>query len=196
MPTRARVAFARQALLDWQAQDYPNKELVIVDDKMQPSFRHGVDVPGVVYLTTDKMGSLTVGEKRNIACGYATGEYVCHWDDDDRHGPGRITDQMNRLEETGADITGYLPLTFVAENGDRWEYVSPNRSFPPGSGLCYQKDVWRRRPFQAKNVGEDLAFTVGLNAVVAPGGDHLVATIHSGNTSPRALKGCQWRKVA
>src|SRR3954447_10293322 len=98
MPTRNRRRFVRQAIWYFLRQDYPEKELLVVDD--------GEDgVSGLVpaddrprHIRLDQRASL--GAKRNLGCELARGELVAHFDDDDWIGPGRLDAQVVELERS------------------------------------------------------------------------------------------------
>ncbi len=177
MPTAGRRKMAAEAVETWRAQTWPERELVIVDDMFNRSFPGGVSGPGVVY---EIGGSMTIGAKRNLACGLASGEVICHWDSDDIYSPDRMEHQANRLTETGADVTGYCPLLFVDEQGRRWQYFGSDGNYAPGTSLMYRKAYWRGRPFNPlSRTGEEIQFLKGARMAVVDGGERCVARIHS-----------------
>ena len=77
-------------------QDYPDRELVIVDDSPDAADALLPDLPEdagrVVYL--HRPGRRSAGEKRNLAVERSRGEVVVHWDDDDWSAPDRLTHQV------------------------------------------------------------------------------------------------------
>lgn len=181
MPTRARPQFARQAVEYFLAQTWPAKELVILDDFFAPSFSVPPVGKGIRYFS--ERHKLTVGAKRNRCCSEATGYIICHWDDDDYSAPGRIADQLPRLFDGEAEITGYSEMEF--RNGvKRWLYRGMN-GYMLGTSLMYWREAWRRRPFENVAVSEDLLFQAGRKSVSVPAGHLMWASIHAGNTSPR-----------
>src|SRR5262249_28960974 len=95
MPTRDRRSFVPLALRCFAAQDYPDRELILVDDGADPVADLAEGVPGVRYVRV--RGTRSIGAKRNLGFGAATGEIVAHWDDDDWYGPDRLTAQMAPL---------------------------------------------------------------------------------------------------
>ena len=104
MPTKNRRRFVAQSLRYFEEQDYPNKELIIVDDGDDLVVDLAAQRPGVYYLAPQYVH--TVGAKRNIACEAAHGDIICHWDDDDWYGPSRLSYQVELLAKGKADITG------------------------------------------------------------------------------------------
>jgi len=104
MPTKNRREFVAQALYYFEKQDYPNKELIVVDDGDDLVVDLVSQHAHVRYLAPQY--AHTVGVKRNIACEAAHGEIICHWDDDDWYPSTRLSYQVAPLLTGEADITG------------------------------------------------------------------------------------------
>jgi O-antigen biosynthesis protein len=119
MPTSNRRSFVQLALRLFLQQDYPNKELVIVDDGEDAVEDLVSSVAGVSYFRLP--GRATIGAKRNLACEQARGEIIAHWDDDDWYSPDRLRYQVAPIIAGEADITG-LENAFVMElnSGQFW----------------------------------------------------------------------------
>ena len=200
MPTRGRPDLAREAKRMFDEQTYPNKELVIVDDLMEPSFPYGV-VPGAVY---SKAPRVSIGEKRNLCVAKANGQIIIHWDDDDRYSPDRMAHQVEMLTTGVAAIVGYHEMEFEREDGARFLYRgSPGK--PCGTSFCYWKRTWEVCKFEHIDNGEDGAFlrTIrqekGLySAQTTQAQGRIVARIHNGNTASKLVEGnpIQWKRVA
>lgn len=86
-----REALARVAIQSYQQQDYPNRELVIVNDG---EFSLACDDPTIREIRVPTTPRLSLGELRNIGLEEARGDWICQWDDDDYSGPGRIRLQL------------------------------------------------------------------------------------------------------
>ena len=200
LPTRGRQALAKQALECWYAQRWPNKEIVIADDKEDRSFpKYTHDTENVHWFGL--VGRLTVGEKRNFCCAKAKGEFVIHWDSDDWSSPDRIEDQMARLLASGKSVTGYDQMLFT--NGTNWwRYEGQVYGGLPkgvngvfGTSLCYRRNWWTRHRFVdgPKNFSahEDKAFILAAlqedQLVEAPAKERMFARIHADNTSPKGV---------
>jgi glycosyltransferase involved in cell wall biosynthesis len=112
MPTNNRRAFLPLALRYFSSQDYPNKELLIIDDGTDPVGDVADGWPGVRYLRLPVRTS--IGGKRNLACREARGEIIAHWDDDDWYAPDRLRYQIAPILAHEADLTG-LENAFVLE---------------------------------------------------------------------------------
>jgi len=112
MPTCDRRPFISLALRHFRAQDYSNKELVIVDDGRDAIGDIVEGQPDVRYVRLNAHAS--IGRKRNTACQHARGEIIAHWDDDDWYGPGRLRYQAGPILAGEADLTG-LQNAFVLD---------------------------------------------------------------------------------
>lgn len=119
MPTYNRRAFVRRALAQFAAQDYPNRELIVVDDGTVDIEDLTRDLPNVQYLRPGTRSS--IGAKRNLACQHASGAIIAHWDDDDWYSPDRLRYQAMPILMDQTDITG-LENGFVLQlpEGEFW----------------------------------------------------------------------------
>ncbi len=189
MPTAERRRFVPQAIRYFLAQDYPERELVIVDDGASSVEDLVPDDPRIRYFRHP--ARQPVGAKRNFACHEARGELIAHWDDDDWSAPWRLSYQVEQLAKAQADICGLNRALFYApEEGKAWEYVYPpgQRPWVYGASLCYTRAFWQAHPFPEIRVGEDTRFVwadVRAKIHVLPDPSFLVALIHQGNTSPK-----------
>jgi glycosyltransferase involved in cell wall biosynthesis len=166
MPTGNRAEFALQAARMFLAQDYPNRELIVVDDGAD-GLAELLPPEGITYVRCD--AGLSVGEKRNLACTHARGEFIAEWDDDDWYGPGRLSAQLAPLLAARADITGIANVTILELEGWRFWQLTPalaSRLFLegiPSGTLVFRRSLWdaagrQGSQFPAISVGEDAAF--------------------------------------
>ncbi|MEW6734677.1 MAG: glycosyltransferase, partial [Acidobacteriota bacterium] len=119
MPTYNRRAFIPLTLQLFLNQDYPNKELVIVDDGNDSIRDLTANIADVHYFHLPSRTS--IGAKRNFAFQQAHGEIIAHWDDDDWYAPDRLRYQVMPILLGKADITG-LENAFVLQlpQGEFW----------------------------------------------------------------------------
>jgi glycosyltransferase involved in cell wall biosynthesis len=192
--TRNRRQWLPKAIDQFLNQTYPHRELLILAD--------GEDVRDLVpdderIRLLHLEGARFIGEKRNLGCERALGDVIAHWDDDDFSAPGRLADQLARLESSGKAVTGYCSMRFTDGNA-WWEYRN-TPDFAVGTSLMYRRDWWKAHPFPAKQVGEDGDFVMTAQQhrqiFCSDAGEFMHATIHAGNTSPRTLMGNNWRKL-
>jgi predicted O-methyltransferase YrrM len=162
MPTADRRDFARLALRYFLDQDYPNKELIVVDDGTNAIGDLFEGLPNVTYLHLPDRA--TIGEKRNVACREARGELIAHWDDDDWYAPGRLSHQVGPIAAGEADVTGLLgdcvlvlPDAFWATSPDLHRRMF--RGDVHGGTLVYQRSlITEGLRYPELDLGEDASF--------------------------------------
>lgn len=144
-------------------------------------------------------GAGTVGAKRNEACHAAKGEIIVHWDDDDWQHPCRIADHVDRLRGLGTQVDGYHTfLNYDERDARSWEYFN-DPGYACGASLAYWKTFWESHPFKEIQIGQDEHFAWQalqerkLSSVNSIG--MMVARLHHGNTSPKNLRGANYREV-
>lgn len=198
MPTSGRRRFIPQALEMFLAQDFVDKELLVLDDGADSVEDLIPDHQQIRYLLCERR---TLGEKRNLACESAHGEIILHWDDDDWYAPWRLRYQVEALERENLDVCGVDRAFFVKpETLEAWEYVFPQRAgrrWVCGATLCYRKSFWSENRFPAMNKGEDTRFIFqSRTAKVGALGDNrfFVGRIHPYNTCPKATQDRRWER--
>ena len=131
MPTWNRRKFILHALDYFFRQDYPNVELIIVDDGDDPISDCLPADKRLRYIRLDRR--LSLGAKRNLACQQARGVFIVHWDDDDWYPSWRVTAQVRALHEQRADVCGTSEVYYYELGRDRaWQYVYRRRGGTPG----------------------------------------------------------------
>jgi hypothetical protein len=198
MPTANRRRFVPQAIRYFQAQDYPHKELVILDDGTDSVADLIPDDSQVRY--TRLTGQRPLGAKRNACVEASRGDLIMHWDDDDWHAPRRIRYQVEVLLGAQAELCGLRQMLFYdLTSHQNWLYTYPasQRLWLAGGSLLYTRNFWQRAPFPQIQIGEDARFVWSqpLDRVVVPP-DHTfyVALIHPDNTSPKHCRGAYWSR--
>jgi glycosyltransferase involved in cell wall biosynthesis len=192
MPTQNRREFIPRAIKCYLAQDWPEKELIVIDtgkDQVSDLFE---GVPGAKYFfhTEERpahLPSVPIGTKRNMACERASGEVIIHWDDDDWSAPGRITDQVSRLIESGKDISGYHSMLFWDQVVQRASKYIGHGKYSLGSALCYRRKFWEGHKFNNTSFGEDNDFVSRASdrIVSVDAGQMMVALTHASNSCER-----------
>jgi glycosyltransferase involved in cell wall biosynthesis len=192
--TRNRRQWLPRAIQCFLDQTFPSRELLILAD--------GDDVRDLVppderirLLVLE--GKPEIGEKRNFGCSRARGEVVAHWDDDDWSAPGRLLDQIERLEASGKAVTGYHTIKFT--DGKRWWLYPGVPHYATGTSLCYRKSWWAAHEFPFLQIGEDNNFVsdagVEKQLASADGREMIAASLHAGNTSRHSMAGYQLLKA-
>jgi len=198
MPTFDRRHFATQAIKYFLEQDYPNKELIIIDDGEDKIANIVPENPAIFYYQLSEQRP--IGEKRNIACEKSHGDLIAHWDDDDWHAMNRLSTQVKGLLDSRADICGLRDLYyFQPGTGTAWLYVClGQRRWIAGGTMMYRKTLWEKNKFPVSNGAEDTQF---LNQVTVDKilelqkPDLYVGILHDKNSSAKFLDDPSWRQV-
>lgn len=199
MPTCDRRAFIPQSLRCFFRQDYPNLELVIVDDGAERISDCLPADDSVRLLRLDQ--KMTVGAKRNLACEQARGEIILHWDDDDWYPPWRVRAQVQALISNEAAVCGSSQLFYYdAMNDQAWQYSyeAPGAAWVGGNTLAYRRACWSANRFAEVQVGEDTQFVFAQPGRICDLKNPAlcVAMIHAGNTSPKETGSGFWHREA
>jgi hypothetical protein len=196
MPTYNRRKFIPYAIEYFLRQDYQTKELIIIDD--------GNDVVEdlvpthelISYYRLDK--KITLGAKLNLACSYAKGNIIAHWDDDDWYMDTRLSYQADALDNN-IEVCGINDLFYYDlhnEKGYRYIYPQNQKKWLLGSSLCYTKQLWNKNKFADINVGMDGLFvwaTPPAQVKVLGNSAMSVHMIHENNVSPKKTNGSWWQ---
>jgi predicted O-methyltransferase YrrM len=200
MPTANRRVFVAQAIRYFQRQDYPNRELIILDDGSQKVADLIPSDSRIRYVEMDRRQSM--GAKHNLACELARGEVIVHWDDDDWMADWRLSYQVDSLLAQPANtLCGLTRVYFYDPAGDHaWEYIYPGNDRPwvLGSTFCYRREFSQAHRFPDMNEGADTIFVWGLrDAEVLAHGRHdfYVGVVHPANTSPKRTHDPAWHPV-
>ena len=197
MPTANRRRFVPGAIARFLAQDWPARELIILDDGADAVADLVPEHPAIRYIRTQRHGSL--GTKRNAACAAARGDIILHWDDDDWYAPHRVRAQVEALRDSGADVCGIDRALFLdPDTPAAWEYVYPPGGAPwvCGATLCYRRAFWHAHPFADTTIGEDTMFAAAVHRDrlhVLPDITIFVGLIHNANTSRRQTRDPRWQ---
>lgn len=147
-----RAKFLPDAISSYRAQEYPNKELVIINDG-EPLPR----IDGALVVNLPKRDNRwTIGEKRNAGVRMARGEFIATWDDDDISLPNRLSEQMLCASENNADyvLADYM---HVADEDMRIAGVCERRLAPVmGSAMIRRSMIVRVGGYEILDYGEDV----------------------------------------
>jgi len=155
MPTYGRPDYVPEAVFSFLAQDYPNKELILLNDCEGQVFEG--DVPGVRVFNQDECFS-SLGEKRNAAIELARGEMIAVWDDDDLSLPWRLSLSLKEMIRHNTPF--YRPAEFLAYWGDL--QLHNNQSVPSWCShgtVSFTRHLWESvGKYPSANLGEDALF--------------------------------------
>jgi glycosyltransferase involved in cell wall biosynthesis len=209
MPTHNRRRFLPQAIRYFMEQDYPQRELIVVDDGSDPIRDLIPDEEHVHYIRLP--GRHSIGIKRNLACESAKGKVIMLWDDDDWYARNRISYQVGPLLERRADLTGLdRGLLLSLPTGLFWECTPSlhERMFVQqviGGTLTFWKSLWQAgAQFPDTSLAEDALFLQSLVQQGArlerlPNQDMFIYVRHDANswqfTPGNFLDSAGWRRV-
>jgi glycosyltransferase involved in cell wall biosynthesis len=164
MPARDRPEFAVQAVRYFCDQDYPNKEMVVLEDGSPSLAGRLPDDPRIRYIATGAPYR-SIGAMRNEACQLARGEIVAHWDDDDWYGPQRLTRQVEAIRSGEADLTALRDSLMLDVATWRFWRCQPDlhrRIFyigdVHGATMMYRRRIWEEAKFPDQSLAEDAIF--------------------------------------
>ena len=112
------------------------------------------------FVTLEAGTDLTLGECLNKLVNSAEGEVVTKMDDDDLYGPNYLSDQLNALNYSNADVVGkqahYMHLE--STNATLLRFAEREHRFTDfimGPTIMAYRDVMVNHPFKPVNRGED-----------------------------------------
>jgi glycosyltransferase involved in cell wall biosynthesis len=154
--TRDRPAFFRQALRCFFQQDYPRKELIVVDDGDSPAGPLCAGLKDVTYL---RLASPTpTGTKLNLGIEAAHGDILQKLDDDDFYGPGFLSASVGRLRRARRDDALVAWCCFPVLIAHERRLFFSGHGWKAGGTLCFQRSLWKRRPFRDMYASSDSWF--------------------------------------
>jgi glycosyltransferase involved in cell wall biosynthesis len=196
MPTFNRRPFVPEAIRNFLGQDYPNLELIVVDDGSDSIADLLPNDPRIIYIRMHERRN--IGAKRNLACERARGELIVHWDDDDWYPPSRVRVQIEALRQRGGDVCGSSVVYYLDREQQRaycYRYSGSPVAWVAGNTLAYRREAWARNRFADIQVGEDSQFVWRLPAerVIDLRDPSLcVGSVHASNVSPKETRGPFW----
>lgn len=155
MPTYGRPDYVSESVAMFLAQDYPCKELIILNDCAGQNFTG--KFPNVRIINKiERFASL--GEKRNACIEVANGSLIAVWDDDDVHLPWRISYSISEMQRLNTLF--YRPADLWSYWGEACLRVSRTVSGWGNHGaVVFSKKGWAAvGGYPAMNCGEDSAF--------------------------------------
>lgn len=105
-------------------QDYPYKELVIIDDSSQSAVSYIPNFYSIRYFYLQQ--KISVGTKRNKAREKAAGSIIIHWDDDDWYAPDWVSYHVDCLLNSDGDICGLSTVQYYSQNTHHTYFVTEN----------------------------------------------------------------------
>ena len=156
--TQNRPSLLLKAIVSFDTQNYPNRELVISYPKQDLETKKLIDdvleVSNLRIVRIEREGDESLGTARNHAIEHCNGAYICLWDDDDWYHARRLAHQYNTMQVNGQfREASILTRVMLFDATTQQAYLS----FPylwGGSLLC-RRDHLLKHPFSDSDVAED-----------------------------------------
>lgn len=136
-------------------QDYPNVELIIVDDSILAAPELILHCPNTSYFFLE--GRETNGAKKNIACSHSNGSIILHWNDQDWYAHDWVKHQVTALLTSGADMSG-LNLVQTYSMPNQKSVTTEKSSWLFEGTMIYWKSIWENYRFKTLKTGENEDF--------------------------------------
>lgn len=167
IPTLNRYQYLKDVLSDLEKQDYPNFEVIVVDqsEPFQPDFYKDFKLDLKVIRQEEKALWLA----RNTAIQNAKSEFLLLFDDDSRVEPDWISQHLKCLDYFDADISSGVSISLAgAKVPENYSYFRWGDQVDTGN-VMIRKDVFRKiglfdRQFEAQRMGDG---EFGLRAYLA-----------------------------
>src|SRR5208337_1580516 len=158
MPTYNRREFIPRAIQCFLSQDYPNLELIILEDGPDSIKDLLPDDPRIKY-THSPADKHNHGTKMNICMERARGEYAIVFDDDDWYTSNRVSRQIvPMIGNPDLAVTGTSTLYYYKHGENKaYCYISP-KAVGWLASIAIRKAEWERHRFDAIGAGADFNF--------------------------------------
>ena len=165
-PTGDRAILLSRALLYMQEQDLAEPfEVVIVDGGRRPApLELGNDNrTWIKCVRVDP--STSIGERRNVACENARGQYIIHFDDD-WYSRSYARRTLEALRAGGELTSVQLTWAYYPTKQRGWKINYQPGGNWGGNALGYRRHLWEKVRFPPIQKGEDRAF---IDTIAAQG---------------------------
>lgn len=151
MPSYNRLTKAKARVNELFMQSYTNWELIIVNDGSKESYDSILDdTEGKVTLINLPENSGSVSIPRNIGITHATGDYICHIDDDVIQYSAKLLVLSNLLDKHNTDLVFGQRFEvrdnklFDVPNRTEWDPTLPQGWGVDNGQIMYRKDVYKK----------------------------------------------------
>lgn len=158
MATHGRYEEVCRAVLDFLRQDYPNRELIILNNHPEPLSIPVDDVMIQHVRIINEPGHATLGDCRNKLLAEAQGEYVRTWDDDDVYLPWTISQGVAHI---GDEIAFKPRCSWFDAEGEGFRLE--DNVFE--AAMLVRRDFAREHPYQPTAGDEHHTLMQAIHAV-------------------------------
>jgi len=193
-PTYNRPGMHEKLYSVFHAQDYPKKELWVLDDTHAPSAFFGKCSDPEVHYVHNRQ-KRTIGAKRNQLIAMSTGPLIAHFDDDDWYAPNYLSSMIEALILHDADFAKLaMWREYRQHDGHRRLFDARRQKHANmwgwGFSYVYRRYVATHVRFPNLNTGEDYAFVQAIHAAkilkthqVEGGAEWIEHLLHGRNVS-------------
>ena len=180
IPTYNRKKFEKLIEYNINCQLYPNILEVVIGDDGDEELSLNIPYP-IQYIKCHRM---SIGEKRNLLCSQAKGDYIEHMDTDDVYFPTIISYSMEVLEREKKNAIGTADMIFIFPDGKKGAMRNPYLSMANEATLVYKKSFWREKGFSEQQSSEGIHFLEGRHWQIAHSDilKIMICICHSSNT--------------
>jgi glycosyltransferase involved in cell wall biosynthesis len=144
--TGNRQRFLEQAIRCFRRQNYPERELIIVDDSEISAEELVRDGHNIRYLKLD-IGTST-GKKLNIGIEAARGSIIQKLDDDDFYHPGFLSSAIAYLKGNDPRRTLVAWDCFLILMAGEQRLRFSGHGWVAGGTFCFYRDLWECKHFR------------------------------------------------
>jgi len=148
-----------KAIIRFDVQNYPNRELVISYPENDQGTRNLIakiiELSGMSILPIERPIGQSVGKAKNDAIANCNGEYICVWDDDDWSDDDRLSTQYNTIHAQysypEASVLSRIILYDATKNK---AYHSFNYHW--GCSLLCNREILLKHPYTDRDIENDI----------------------------------------
>ncbi len=199
--TRNRPQLIQSAIRNWRHFRYPSSrmEWVVIDDSPDDSTKQVItglkgqggmnlitneknDTP-IKYIHIPSIEPMSIADKRNLGCEYASYEIIAHMDDDDYYFPDSLTARVKTLikykgQYDCVGCTKYGIYDLFKNNSFLF-----NGPYLSEASMAYYKSFWQQQEFSMHPLGESIPFLKNRRSrvVIIPFDFNFIAITHNKN---------------
>ncbi len=159
--SKNRPGFLKKAIAQFKMQTYQNKDLVVVHEGLDESWKEtGLPNDWMKVINLPDGSPLSLGERRNLSIRNCRGKYFCLWDDDDWFHCRRLELQMEALMNSGRSAS-LLGRILLYDGTNHRAYLSSQRCWE-GTLLCKTDLISPTICYNAIDRNEDNSLIVSL----------------------------------
>ena len=210
MPTCNRMVMAQEAVVQFMRQDYPDRELIVLDDSDDPDpimqRIHYFPMENIKYVYSQPKQNH--GEKMDRLFRMAVEtDFVCVWDDDDIYATDRLTQLVApmladpNLMATGTGVIFYinekLHKAYKYDNRKLAHRIKTNLVWL-GSPMYRYSAYALYGPWEPKPAGADHAFMLKFSKreILDLENDRLmICRIHESNAVSKSIHSPAWEEL-